>query len=114
MKESASSSSASAGCSSSSSPSSPQVLPEDSNRDSEKSPEEAKIERKQRKKRRSKAADREEQDDAIAATLDHVKVQGDQLTSAVTELQKSNAEQTKMMSQFMGAMLEALKTSKNQ
>ena len=66
------------------------------------------------KESRSKAADREEQDDAIAATLDHVKVQGDQLTSVLTELQKSNAEQTKMMSQFMGAMLEALKTSKNQ
>lgn len=114
VKESASSSSSSAGCSSSSSPSSPQVLAGDSNCDSEKSPEEAKDERKQRKKRRSKAADREEQDDAIVATLGHVKDQGDQLTSVLTELQRSNAEQTKMMSQFMGAMLEALKTSKNQ
>lgn len=114
VKESASSSSASAGCSSSSSPSSPQVLAEDNNRDSEKSPEEAKNERKQRKKRRSTAAVREEQDDAIAATLGHAKDQGDKLTSVLTELQKSNTEQTKMMSQFMGAMLEALKTSKNQ
>ena len=40
--------------------------------------------------------------------------QGDKLTSVLTELQKSNAEQTKIMSQFMGAMLEALKTSKDQ
>ena len=113
MKESASSSSASAGCSSSSLPSSPQVSAEDSNRDSEKSPEEVKNERKHRKQRRSKAADREEQDDAIAATLGHVKDQGDQLSSVLAELQKSNAEQTKMTLQFMGAMLEALKTSKN-
>ena len=111
VKESASSSSSSAGCSSSSSPSTPQVLAGDNKCDSEKSSEEAKTERKQRKKRRSKAADREEQDDTIVATLGHVKNQGDQLTSVLTELQRSNAEQTKMMSQFMGAMLEALKTS---
>ena len=73
-----------------------------------------KTERKHSKKRRSTAADREEQDDAIAATLRTVQDQGDKLTSVLTELQKSNAEQTKMMSQFMGAMLEALKISKDQ
>ena len=97
VKESGSSSSASAGCSCSSLPSSPQVLAGDSNCDNEVLPEEGKSERKQHQKRRSKAADHEEQDNAIVAILGHVKDQGDQLTFVLTELQKLNAEQTKMM-----------------
>ena len=43
----------------------------------------------------------------------YVKEQGDKLTNVLGEMQKSQVEQMKMMSQFMGAMVEAMKNAKN-
>jgi len=45
--------------------------------------------------------------------LESVKEQGDKLTNVLEEMQKSQGEQMKMMSQFMGAMVEAMKNAKN-
>ena len=106
----------SAGCSSLSSPFSPPVLAEDSNCDSEKSSEEAKNEWKHRQKR-EKQSSRSQKAGRCGCSdpsVGHMKDQGDQLTFTLTELQKSNVAQTKMMSQFMGATLKALKTFKDQ
>lgn len=77
----------------------------------EKSPDDVRKERRQRKKRRNTAAEHEES--AIASTLEGVKEQGDKLTNVLEEMQKSQGEQMKMMSQFMGAMVEAMKNAKN-
>ena len=77
----------------------------------EKSPDDVRKERRQRKKRRNTAAEHE--DSAIASTLEGVKEQGDKLTNVLEEMQKSQVEQMKMMSQFMGAMVEAMKNAKN-
>lgn len=77
----------------------------------EKSPDDVRKERRQRKKRRNTAA--EQEDSAIASTLESVKEQGDKLTNVLEEMQKSQGEQMKMMSQFMGAMVEAMKNAKN-
>lgn len=63
------------------------------------------------KKRRNTAAKHE--DSAIASTLEGVKEQGDKLTTVLEETQKSQAEQMRMMLQFMGAMVEAMKNTKN-
>ena len=48
----------------------------------------------------------------MASTLEGVKEQGDKLTNVLEEMQKSQVEQMKMMSQFMGAMVEAMKNAK--
>ena len=77
----------------------------------EKSPDDVRKERRQRKKRRNTAAEHE--NSAIASTLEGVKEQGDKLTNVLEEMQKSQVEQMKMMSQFMGAMVEAMKNAKN-
>ena len=77
----------------------------------EKSLDEVRKERRQRKKRRNTAA--EHKDSAMASTLEGVKEQGDKLTNVLEEMQKSQVEQMKMMSQFMGAMVEAMKNAKN-
>ena len=77
----------------------------------EKSPDDVRKERRQRKKRRNTAAEHE--DSAIASTLEGVKEQGDKLTNVLEEMQKSQVEQMKMMSQFMDAMVEAMKNAKN-
>ena len=55
----------------------------------------------------------EHEDSTIASTLEGVKDQGDKLTNVLEEMQKSQGEQMKMMSQFMGAMVEAMKNAKN-
>lgn len=49
----------------------------------------------------------------IAYTLEGVKEQGDKLTNMLEEMQKSQGEKMKMMSKFMGAMVEAMKNAKN-
>lgn len=49
----------------------------------------------------------------MASTLEGVKEQGDKLTNVLEEMQKSQVEQMKMMSQFMDAMVEAMKNAKN-
>ena len=77
----------------------------------EKSPDDVRKERRQRKKRRNTAAEHE--NSAIASTLEGVKEQGDKLTNVLEKMQKSQVEQMKMMSQFMGAMVEAMKNAKN-
>ena len=77
----------------------------------EKSPDDVRKERRQRKRRRNTAAEQEES--AIASTLEGVKEQGDKLTTVLEEMQKSQAEQIKMMSQFMGAMVEVMKNTKS-
>lgn len=66
----------------------------------EKSTVDVQKERRQRKKRRNTAAEHE--DSAIASTLEGVKEQGDKLTNVLEEMQKSQGEQMKMMSQFYG------------
>ena len=77
----------------------------------EKSPDDVRKELGQHKKRRNTAAEHE--DSTIASTLEGVKEQGDKLTNVLEEMQKSQGEQMKMMSQFMGAMVEAMKNAKN-
>ena len=77
----------------------------------EKSADDVRKERRQRKRRRNTAAEQEES--AIASTLEGVKEQGDKLTTVLEEMQKSQAEQIKMMSQFMGAMVEVMKNTKS-
>ena len=77
----------------------------------EKSPDDVRKERRQRKRRRNTAAEQEES--AIASTLEETKEQGDKLTTVLEEMQKSQAEQIKMMSQFMGAMVEVMKNTKS-
>ncbi|CAH3114389.1 unnamed protein product [Pocillopora meandrina] len=77
----------------------------------EKSPDLVRKERRQCKKRQNTAAKHE--DSARASTLEGVKEQGDKLTNVLEEMQKSQVEQMKMMSQFMGAMVEAMKNAKN-
>lgn len=105
---STSSASTSASTSASSSPKGDVVYSDVANH--EKSPDDVRKERRQRKKRRNTAAEHE--DGAIASTLEGVKEQGDKLTNVLEEMQKSQVEQMKMMSQFMGAMVEAMKNAK--
>lgn len=76
-----------------------------------KSPDDVRKEWRQRKRRRNTAAEQEES--AIASTLEGVKEQGDKLTTVLEEMQKSQAEQIKMMSQFTGAMVEVMKNTKS-
>ena len=70
----------------------------------EKSPDDVRKELGQHKKRRNTAAGHE--DSTIKSTLEGVKQQGDKLTNVLEEMQK-------MISQFMGAMVEAMKNAKN-
>ena len=106
---STSSASTSASTSTSSSPKGSVVHSDVANH--EKSPDDVRKERRQRKKRRNTAAEHE--DSATASTLEGVKEQGDKLTNVLEEMQKSQVEQMKMMSQFMGAMVEAMKNAKD-
>ena len=49
----------------------------------------------------------------MTSTLEGVKEQGDKLTTVLEEMQKSQAEQMRMMSQFMGAMVEVMMNTKS-
>jgi len=97
IKESAPSSSGS------SSPSNNQVESTD-----DSSPEAVIKSRKERKKRRINT-EAEAEDNAVANALSAVNEQGNRLTSVLEDMQKSQSEQMKMMTQFMGCMMEAMK-----
>ena len=78
----------------------------------EKSSDDVRKEQRQRKKRRNTAA--EQEDSAIASTLEGIKEQGDKLTTVLEEMQKSQAEQMRMMLQFLGAMVEVMKNTNSE